>query len=71
MLAKKLRTLSVASKWLTEADSRLDATSYAEGSQQVLEQLDSFGLPLETLGSLCGTLWHPVQRVTSSDVVYG
>lgn len=53
---------SVSSKWLYENDSRLDASQYASGAIDIIEELDRSHLPKESLGSLCGTIWHPVQN---------
>jgi hypothetical protein len=40
-----LKTLSLGSRWLSEADSRLDATAYAAGSLAALDSIERCGLP--------------------------
>lgn len=58
---------SIGSKWLYEADSRFDASAYSEGAFRALEEIEACGFPTESLGQLCGTIWHPVQTQARSN----
>lgn len=61
------RHFFVRSPRLYEDDSRLDATTYAGGSAEVLEALERSGFPLEPIATVCGTMWHPVQTQARSN----
>jgi type I restriction enzyme, S subunit len=58
---------SIGSKWLYEADSRFDAAAYSEGAFRAREEIETCGYPTESLGQLCGTIWHPVQNQARSN----
>jgi type I restriction enzyme, S subunit len=58
---------SIGSKWLYKADSRFDAAAYSEGAFRALEEIEACGYPTESLGQLCGTIWHPVQTQARSN----
>lgn len=62
-----VRQFSIGSKWLYEADSRFDAAAYSEGAFRALEEIEACGHPTESLGQLCGTIWHPVQNQARSN----
>lgn len=57
---------SVSSHWIFETDHRFDATPYATGAE-ALAAIDSCSLLKAPLGSLCGTIWHPVQDQARSN----
>jgi type I restriction enzyme S subunit len=57
----------VNSQWLYSGDTRFDATSYATGGFQALESIAACPYPKASLGSLCGTMWHPVQNQARSN----
>ena len=61
LLGDHIRHFAVHSSWFHTGDYRLDAQTYAGGSAEVITALESSGLPLEPIGSVCGTMWHPVQ----------
>src|SRR4051794_628401 len=59
--ADSIATVSLSSDRLYERDSRLDASSYANSVFEALDALESAPYPKKMLGTLCGTIWHPVQ----------
>jgi type I restriction enzyme S subunit len=64
---RNIKQFSLTSNWLYEEDSRFDATTYAEAAFSVLASLKASRLPKELLGTLCGTIWHPVQNQARSN----
>jgi type I restriction enzyme S subunit len=66
-LRSDVRHFSIGSKWLYEEDSRLDATTYAEGAFFILEEIETCNFPKDSFGNLCGTIWHPVQNQARSN----
>lgn len=62
-----VRHFSIGSKWLYEGDLRLDAAAYSEGAIRALDEIKACSYPTETLGKLCGTIWHPVQNQARSN----
>lgn len=63
-----VRRFVLSSQWLyDDPDSRLDATAYAEEAIRILAELNSTSLPKESVGALCGTIWHPVQNQARSN----
>jgi type I restriction enzyme S subunit len=61
-LAPGIRHFSVRSAWFYEEDSRLDAQRYANGAAEIIDHLRELGYPLDNVGDICGTIWHPVQN---------
>lgn len=53
--------VSISSRWIDVGDRRLDASNYANDTFAALEALENSPYPKRQLGSLCGTIWHPVQ----------
>ena len=62
-----VRHFSVGSHWLYEEDSRFDATTYESGAFLALDAINACPHPKESIGSLCGTIWHPVQNQARSN----
>jgi type I restriction enzyme S subunit len=62
-----VKHFSVSSRWIFEDDSRLDATTYSAGAFQALDAIEACRFEKRSLGSLCGTIWHPVQNQARSN----
>jgi type I restriction enzyme S subunit len=62
-----VRRFILSSSLLYDQDSRLDATAYAEDATRILAELKACSLPQETIGALCGMIWHPVQNQARSN----
>lgn len=58
---------SIGSHWLYDDDCRLDATTYASGAFSALDAIEDCLHPKESIGSQCGTIWHPVQNQARSN----
>src|SRR5258708_19169241 len=65
--ASHVKHFSVNSRWIYEDDSRLDATTYSAGAFQALDAIEACRFDKRSLGSLCGTMWHPVQTQARSN----
>ena len=62
-----VKQFSVSSRWIYEDDSRLDATTYSAGAFQALDAIEACRFEKRSIGSLCGTIWHPVQNQARSN----
>lgn len=62
-----VKHFSVSSRWLYEDDNRLDATTYSAGAFQALTAIEACRFDKRSFGSLCGTIWHPVQNQARSN----
>src|ERR1039457_5888642 len=62
-----VKQFSVSSRWIYEDDSRLDATTYSAGAFQALDAIEACRFEKRSVGSLCGTIWHPVQNQARSN----
>jgi type I restriction enzyme S subunit len=78
-LGDPLKTLSLGSRWLSEGDSRLDATAYAAGSFAALDAIERCGLLSSPFNICVGGIQHPTQnqprsnfkRIWVDDIVHG
>lgn len=61
------QNFSVVSDLVYAADSRLDASYYAEAASQALSAILATRAIRTELGKLCGTIWHPVQNQARSN----
>src|ERR1035437_6923916 len=62
-----IKRFSVSSRWIYEDGSRLDATTYSAGAFQALDAIEACRFDKRSIGSLCGTIWHPVQTQARSN----
>lgn len=60
-------TFTVSSRWIYQDDSRIDAGPYSTAPYHALEVINKSSLLKSDLGSLCGTIWHPVQNQARSN----
>jgi type I restriction enzyme, S subunit len=58
---------SVSSHWIYNDDYRLDAGPYSAGAFRALDAIEACSLFKAELGSVCGTIWHPVQNQARSN----
>lgn len=65
--ASSVKHFSVSSRWVYEDDSRLDATTYSAGAFLALDAIEACRYEKRNIGSLCGTIWHPVQNQARSN----
>jgi type I restriction enzyme S subunit len=62
-----VKHFSVSSRWIYQDDNRLDATTYSAGAFQALSAIERCRFHKRPFGSLCGTIWHPVQNQARSN----
>jgi type I restriction enzyme S subunit len=62
-----VRRYTISAHWLYAEDQRLDATNYASGAFVALDAVARAPVSKSALGTLCGTIWHPVQTQARSN----
>src|SRR5690349_1531223 len=66
-VAEPVKTLTLGSRWLSEGDSRFDATAYAAGAFAALDAIERCGLLSSPLGICVGHIEHPTQNQPRSN----
>src|SRR4051812_47585191 len=62
-----VRSFGVAAHFLSEGDSRLDATTYAAEAFAALSDLERSGFPLTTVGEAVERIYHPTENQPRSN----
>ncbi len=78
-LREPLKTLTLGSRWLSEGDSRFDATAYEAGAFAALDAIERCGVLSSPLSICVGGIQHPTQnqprsnfkRIWVRDIVHG
>lgn len=65
--ATTARQFAISSTWLRSDDSRFDASTYAREGFAAERALRACKCKIDSFGSLCGTIWHPVQNQARSN----
>src|SRR6266699_3507282 len=78
-LREPLKTLTLGSRWLSEGDSRFDATAYEAGAFAAIDAIERCGVLSSPLSICVGGIQHPTQnqprsnfkRIWVRDIVHG
>jgi type I restriction enzyme, S subunit len=66
-LRESLKTLTLGSRWLSEGDSRFDATAYEAGAFAALDAIEKCGLLSSPLTICVGGIHHPTHNQPRSN----
>lgn len=62
-----IKWLAISASYILQDDCRLDASAYSIEKFDALQKINSCKQIKSNLGSLCGTIWHPVQNQARSN----
>lgn len=67
IVSGSIKWLAISASYIFQDDCRLDASAYSIEKFDALQKIESCKLIKSNLGSLCGTIWHPVQKQARSN----